>query len=271
MTITLAPTESSTLLFDGIPPPRGLREDADTMSWSTFVATYAPSAGPLRLGQWQCAETDRPATQMGPRDFQATLALGDRIETASATANGPVAALTAMLYELGVAVEMLRFHQLQTEEEDRDLHSGHRRLSGRVGRWVCRRIRPGPPCRRSSPARIGCTPGSAQGAAARSACRPPGSVYRRNPSAADTRAGQLKAVAAQQPMQDRLDFQPAEDHADALVGAAAERRESVAVALVFGARFGEPFRVEVLRIGPQLGQPVIHAGPNHHLRVGRTK
>ena len=116
MTITLAPTESSTLLFDGIPLPRGLREDADTMSWSTFVATYAPSAGPLRLGQWQCAETDRPATQMGPRDFQATLALGDRIETASATANGPVAALTAMLYELGVAVEMLRFHQLQTEK-----------------------------------------------------------------------------------------------------------------------------------------------------------
>ena len=114
MTITLAPLESSTLLFDGLPLPRGLREDADTMSWSTFTATYAPSTGPLRLGQWHCADTDRPATRLGPRTFRATLALGDRIETATATANGPVGALTAMLHERGVAVEMLRFHQLQS-------------------------------------------------------------------------------------------------------------------------------------------------------------
>jgi hypothetical protein len=116
MTITLASSESSTLLFDGIPLPRGLREDADSMSWNTFTATYAPSAGPLRLGQWHCADTDRPATRLGPRPFQATLALGDRIETATATANGPVAALTAMLHEHGVAVEMLRFHQLQSDD-----------------------------------------------------------------------------------------------------------------------------------------------------------
>lgn len=115
MTVTFAPSESSTLLFDGIPLPRGLREDAETMSWSTLIATYAPSAGPLRLGQWHCTDTDRPATRLGPREFQATLALGDRIETATATANGPVAALTAMLHEHGVAVEMLRFHQLQSD------------------------------------------------------------------------------------------------------------------------------------------------------------
>jgi hypothetical protein len=116
MTITLAPSESSTLLFDGIPLPRGLREDADTMSWSTLTATYAPSAGPLRLGQWRCTDTDRRATRLGPREFQATLALGDRIETATATANGPVAALTAMLHGHGLAVEMLRFHQLQSDD-----------------------------------------------------------------------------------------------------------------------------------------------------------
>jgi hypothetical protein len=114
MTITLAPSEPSTLLFDGIPLPRGLREDADTMSWSTFTATYAPSAGPLRLGQWHCTDADRPATRLGPRTFQATLGVGDRIETATATANGPVAALTAMLHEHGVPVEMLRFHQLKS-------------------------------------------------------------------------------------------------------------------------------------------------------------
>jgi hypothetical protein len=117
MTITFAPSEPSTLLFDGIPLPRGLREDADTMSWSTFTAIYAPSAGPLRLGQWHCTDTDRPATRLGPRTFQATLAVGDRIETATATANGPVAALTAMLHEHGVAVEMLRFHQLPSNDK----------------------------------------------------------------------------------------------------------------------------------------------------------
>jgi hypothetical protein len=116
MTITLAPSESSTLLFDGIPLPRGLREDADAMSWSTFTATYAPSAGPLRLGQWHCTDTDRPATRLGPREFQATLAVGECVATATATANGPVAALTAMLHEHGVAVEMLRFHQLQSDD-----------------------------------------------------------------------------------------------------------------------------------------------------------
>ena len=84
------------------------------MSWSTFTSTYAPSAGPLRLGRWHC--TDRPASPLGTRTFQATLALGDRIETATATATGPVAALTAMLHDHGIAVEMLRFHQLRSDE-----------------------------------------------------------------------------------------------------------------------------------------------------------
>ena len=88
------------------------------MSWSTFTATYAPSAGPLRLGHWECTDAERPATRWGPQPqtFRATLALGDRIETATAAASGPVAALTAMLYDHGVAVEMLRFHQLRSDD-----------------------------------------------------------------------------------------------------------------------------------------------------------
>jgi hypothetical protein len=114
--IATAPSEPSTLRFDGVPLPRGLREDADTMSWNTFTATYAPTAGPLRLGYWACTDTGRGAARLGTRTFQATLALGDRIETATATATGPVAALTAMLYEHGVSVEMLRFHQLQSDD-----------------------------------------------------------------------------------------------------------------------------------------------------------
>src|SRR5580693_4513013 len=111
-----APPESPSVRFDGIPLPRGIREDADTMSWSTFTATYAPSAGPLRLGHWECTDAERPATRLGPRTFRATLVFGDHIETATATATGPVAALTAMLYDHGIAVEMLRFHQLRSDD-----------------------------------------------------------------------------------------------------------------------------------------------------------
>jgi hypothetical protein len=112
------PAESPAVRLDGVPLPRGIREDAHTMSWSTFTDTYAPSAGPLRLGQWECTDDDRPATRLGPqaRSFRATLGFGDRIETATATATGPVAALTAMLYDHGVAVEMLRFHQLRSDD-----------------------------------------------------------------------------------------------------------------------------------------------------------
>jgi hypothetical protein len=113
-----APFELPTIRFDGVPLPRGLREDADSMSWSTFTATYAPNTGPLRLGHWECGDSARAGTRRGPQPdtFRATLALGDRIGTATATATGPVAALTAMLYDHGVAVEMLRFHQLQSDD-----------------------------------------------------------------------------------------------------------------------------------------------------------
>ncbi|BBZ14732.1 2-isopropylmalate synthase [Mycobacterium branderi] len=101
-----------------VPLPGGLREALGAMSWSAFTATYAPSAGPVRLGQWECADAERPATRLGPqaRTFRATLGFGDRIETVTATATGPVAALTEMLYQHGIAVEMLRFHQLRSDD-----------------------------------------------------------------------------------------------------------------------------------------------------------
>jgi hypothetical protein len=106
----------STTIFEPLPRfcaplPVELREHADTMSWSAFTATYSPSGGPVRLGAW---ESDVPVSRLGPqpRSFRATLAIGDRIETASVHASGPVAALTAMLYERGIGVEMTRFHQL---------------------------------------------------------------------------------------------------------------------------------------------------------------
>lgn len=96
--------------------PPGLREAAAAMSWECFVAAYANPPGPVRLGQWACTEGGRPATRLGPCTYQARIAVGDRIGTATAEASGPLAALTAMLYERGVAVEMLRFHQLRCGE-----------------------------------------------------------------------------------------------------------------------------------------------------------
>jgi hypothetical protein len=100
------------------PMPRGLREEADAMSFEAFHDEYASGSGPLRLGHWECTDAARPSTRLGPqaRHYRATLAVGDRISTTSAAASGPVAALTAMLYDRGIAVEMTAFHQVPAGE-----------------------------------------------------------------------------------------------------------------------------------------------------------
>ncbi|MFZ1178066.1 MAG: homocitrate synthase [Mycobacterium sp.] len=96
--------------------PRGLREQADELSWESFVATYGHTAGPLRLGHWECIDTERPAARLGPqaRNFRAVIADGDRISTSTAAASGPIAALTAMLHERGITVEIAKFHQMRS-------------------------------------------------------------------------------------------------------------------------------------------------------------
>lgn len=88
------------------------------MSWEAFLAEYAPSSGPLRMGNWTCTDANRPASRLGPqaRNYQATLAVGDSISTSAAAASGPVAALTAMLYDRGIALEMVAFHQVPAGE-----------------------------------------------------------------------------------------------------------------------------------------------------------
>jgi hypothetical protein len=95
--------------------PRGLREEAEAMSWEAFVATYGRTAGPVRLGHWECTDGERPAGRLGPqaRNFRAMIAVGDHISTSTAAASGPIAALTTMLHERGIAVETLRFHQMR--------------------------------------------------------------------------------------------------------------------------------------------------------------
>lgn len=97
MTISFAPESATTAAPPSFaahvdaPMPRGLREEADAMSFDSFLAEYSPTTGPLRLGSWSCADGDRPATRLGPqaRHYQATLAIGDRICTSSAAARGP--------------------------------------------------------------------------------------------------------------------------------------------------------------------------------------
>ncbi|MCV7101758.1 homocitrate synthase [Mycobacterium palustre] len=98
------------------PLPRGLREEAGAMSWESFVAAYGPTAGPLRLGHWACTDGERPAARLGPqpRNFRAMIAVGDHISTSTAAASGPIAALTTMLHDRGITVEMLRFHQMRS-------------------------------------------------------------------------------------------------------------------------------------------------------------
>ncbi|MEU5840532.1 2-isopropylmalate synthase [Rhodococcus sp. NPDC047139] len=90
----------------GRPLPRGLREEAAGMTWAEFESTYGAQHGPVRLGGWTAT-----ALGAGRSAFEATIAIGDTIHTASATTCGPIAAMTAMLYDLGLNIEILSFHR----------------------------------------------------------------------------------------------------------------------------------------------------------------
>ena len=99
----------------GLRLPRGLREEAGALPADVFRARYSPTNGPLRLRNWQCLTDGRPT---GPQalGYQATLAVGDRIGTSTAAACGPVAALTMMLHDRGIAIELLSFHQIDVDD-----------------------------------------------------------------------------------------------------------------------------------------------------------
>ena len=120
--------------FDA-PLPRGLREEADRCR-QTPSSPRTPRP-PARCGSatGQCTDADRPASRLGPqaRNYQATMAVGDRISTSTAAASGPVAALTAMLHERGIAVEMTAFHQMPAGDGTAHVHPRHRRRPRRMG------------------------------------------------------------------------------------------------------------------------------------------
>lgn len=106
--------------------PRDLRAQAQGLSWTEFAQRFAPTGGPVRLGSWTSEHLGA-----GRHTFTATLGLGDRISSASATATGPIAALTAMLFDAGFQLEILSFHQQRTSEGTATFilaeHDGERR------------------------------------------------------------------------------------------------------------------------------------------------
>ena len=73
--------------FFDTPLPLGLRELAGEMSWDDVADTFGSSTGRVAISEPTFASL--------------------------ATEPGPLAALTAMLYDQGIAVEMLNFHQLR--------------------------------------------------------------------------------------------------------------------------------------------------------------
>ncbi|KAA0021446.1 alpha-isopropylmalate synthase regulatory domain-containing protein [Antrihabitans cavernicola] len=90
----------------GVSLPRDLARAGGGMTWTDFVEAYAPTAGPVRLSSW--TEMRRTA---GLPEFEATLGIDDRISSTRIEAAGPIAALTAILYDAGYGVEILSFHQ----------------------------------------------------------------------------------------------------------------------------------------------------------------
>ncbi|MGN5239955.1 MULTISPECIES: 2-isopropylmalate synthase [unclassified Rhodococcus (in: high G+C Gram-positive bacteria)] len=91
---------------DRLPLP--LRAEAAGLTWEEFADLYGPQNGPLRMGAWAIT-----AVSAGRSSYEATLAVGASIHTASAVANGPVAGMTAMLHGLGIHLEILSFHQCE--------------------------------------------------------------------------------------------------------------------------------------------------------------
>ncbi|MEB3051483.1 homocitrate synthase [Mycolicibacter sp. MYC123] len=115
--------------------PRELRDPAAQLTREGFVATYGRCSGPLRLGRWRCLDSDRPAARLGiqGRTYQATISIGDRTGTCTAAAHGPLGALTAMLYERGIRLEILGFHQLACGAETATFIHGS---NGRSTAWA---------------------------------------------------------------------------------------------------------------------------------------
>ncbi|MFD4367710.1 2-isopropylmalate synthase [Rhodococcus sp. NPDC058521] len=78
------------------------------MGWTDFCSTFAPQSGPIRLGAFTSSRAG-----LGRFDFRATLAMSNTIAQYRTTATGPVSALTQMLAEAGINLEIRAFHQFR--------------------------------------------------------------------------------------------------------------------------------------------------------------
>ncbi|BBX21883.1 hypothetical protein MTER_12940 [Mycolicibacter terrae] len=118
-----------------VPLPRDLREQAARLSWDGFVSTYGRAAGPLTLSRWRCLDAERPAARLGPqgRTYQANIAVRGVNGTCTAAAPGPLAALTTMLHDRGITLEILGFHQLRCGTETATFIHGS---NGRGAAWA---------------------------------------------------------------------------------------------------------------------------------------
>jgi hypothetical protein len=101
---TCTPTACASDRFAG-PLPRGVRADADALTWDAFLETYAPGSS-IRLGSWHATPARNDLS-----DYHATIATGDRIWSLRESATGPLAAVTAMLHATGTCVEITGLHQ----------------------------------------------------------------------------------------------------------------------------------------------------------------
>lgn len=82
------------------------------MTWQQFVDEYTTN-GAIRLGSWTVAPA--PGDMV---ECRATIAYDDRIMSMTATAAGPVGAMTSILHDLGVSVQIVRLHQRRLDDRN---------------------------------------------------------------------------------------------------------------------------------------------------------
>ncbi|MEO9326391.1 hypothetical protein [Gordonia aurantiaca] len=80
------------------------------MSWQRFTDEYAAS-GAIRLGSWSVTPARGDLVEC-----RATIAVADRIMSCSATAAGPMGAMTSILCDLGAPVQINRLHQRRLDD-----------------------------------------------------------------------------------------------------------------------------------------------------------
>src|SRR5699024_5744417 len=94
------------------PLPLGLREAAAGMDWERFTAEFRPADGALRMVDW-----NQRRTNAARKTISATLQVDGETRTARASGSGTISAMTAIVYEAGLPVEINEFHQQRAAEK----------------------------------------------------------------------------------------------------------------------------------------------------------